>query len=428
MQEQNRENRTGAGEEITGWYVPRAGIPQEVKGCYIHSKPLPESLREISAPRKRSRKWLWIGIGVFAALAIAAAVLLLLLTNRRHDMTIPDDDSSDASSIINIFNNSVTKIPRAGTAEGITLTISDPGEELTAQDVYDKVSPSTVIVLAQQGERTGVGTGVIMTSDGYVITNNHVIAGAESAAIVVYGQYLLEAELVGYDSDTDIAVLKALGATDLPTAEFGNSDLCRVGDTVYAIGNPLGVELYGTMSDGILSAINRDIQLDGHTVTALQTTAALNNGNSGGPLINTAGQVIGINTMKMGNVTANDAVAQVEGLGFALPTGDISYVVNDIIATGKYHGTPSFGITVITAKDSGGSDIVMIYEANEGGSAYAAGLRQGDVILAVDGQEIHTVTELLAIRRQHKIGDTVSVRYWREGVTKTVDVTMESNK
>lgn len=427
MQEENRENTTGTGEEITGWYVPKTNTPQEIEGCYIHAAPLPERLRSEPAPKKRSRKWLWIGIGIFAALVIAA-VVVLLLTKPRHTVTIPDDDNSDASSIVNIFNTLTTKIPRAGTAEGITLTISDPGEELTAQDVYDKVSPSAVIVLALQGARTSVGTGVIMTSDGYVITNTHVIAGADSAAIVLYGKYLMEAELVGYDSDMDIAVLKALGADDLPAAEFGNSDLCRVGDTVYAIGNPLGVKFYSTMSDGILSAINRDIEIDGHTLTALQTTAALNNGNSGGPLINTAGQVIGINTMKMGNVTTDDAIAQVEGLGFALPTGDISYVVNDIIATGKYHGTPSFGITVIPAKDGSGSDIVVIYEAQKDGGAYAAGLREGDVILAVDDQEIHTVTELLAIRRTHRIGDTVSVRYWHEGVTKTADVTMESNK
>lgn len=428
MQEENRENIAGAGEEITGWYVPRANMPQEIQGCYIHSAPLPERLRGEPAPRKRSRKRLWILLGVIAVLLIAGAVLTLVLINSRRAVTMPDDDNSDASSIVHIFNSLTTRIPRAGTAEGVTLTISDSGEELTPQDVYDKVSPSTVIVLAQQGTRTGVGTGVIMTNDGYVITNTHVIAGAESAGIVLYGRYLLEAELVGYDSDMDIAVLKAQGADDLPAAEFGNSDLCRVGDTVYAIGNPLGIELYGTMSDGILSAINRDIEIDGHTITALQTTAALNNGNSGGPLINTAGQVIGINTMKMGNLATDDAIAQVEGLGFALPTGDISYVVNDIIATGKYRGTPSFGITVIPAKDSGGSDVVVIYEAQEDGSAYQAGLREGDVILAIDEEEVDSVTELLAIRRTHQIDDTVSVRYWREGVTKTVDVKLKSNK
>lgn len=427
MQEENREQITGA-EEITGWYIPKANLPQEVEGCYVHSQPLPESLREKEPPEKRSRKRLWIFFGIFAALAIVAAVLALVLTGSRRAVTMPDEDNSDASSIVNIFNTLTTKIPRADTAEGVRLTISDPGEELTAQDVYAKVSPSTVIVLAQQGERTSVGTGVIMTADGYVITNTHVIAGGDSAGIVLYGEYLLEAELVGYDSDMDIAVLKAQNANDLPPAEFGNSDLCRVGDTVYAIGNPLGIELYGSMSNGILSAINRDVELSGHTVTALQTTAALNNGNSGGPLINTAGQVIGINTLKMGNVTADDAIAQVEGLGFALPISDVSFVVNDIIATGKYHGTPSFGITVIAAKDSGGSDVVVIYETSENGSAYAAGLREGDVILAVDDQEIHTVTELLAIRRAHQVGDTVSVRYWHEGVTKTVDVTLEPNK
>ena len=427
MQEENRENTAGAKEEITGWYVPRFNAPQEVEGCYIHSEPLPVSLRSEPEMKKRPRKWLWIGIGIFAALAIAAAVILLMLRTY-HPVTIPDDADSDASSIVNIFSSAATKIPRADTAEGIKLTISDPDRELTAQEVYEKVSPSTVIVLARQGERTSVGTGVIMTSDGYVITNTHVIAGGESAGIVLYGEYLLEAELVGYDREMDIAVLKALDASDLPVAEFGNSDLCRVGDTVYAIGNPLGVELYGTMSEGILSAINRDIKLNEQNVTALQTTAALNNGNSGGPLINTAGQVIGINTMKMGNVAGSTTAAQVEGLGFALPVSDVSYVVNDIIATGKYRGTPTFGIRVITSKDTGADDVVVVYSVEPDSSAAEAGMQEGDVILSLDGQEVHTVAELLAIRRSHAIGDVVRVKIWRSGETKVLTVKLRASK
>ena len=428
MQEENRENTAGAAEEVTEWYVPKTDTPREVEGCYIHSAPLPESLRREPEVKKRSRKWLWVALLGVAATLCGTAVAILLVLRTYQPVTIPAEGDSDASSIINIFNSAATRIPRADTAEGIRLTIADPGEELTPQEIYEKVGPSTVIVLAQRGEKTSVGTGVIMTSDGYVITNTHVIAGGESAGIVLSGKYLLEAELVGFDEETDVAVLKASGASDLPAAEFGNSDLCRVGDAVYAIGNPLGMELYGSMSDGILSAINRDIAVEGQTVTVLQTTAALNNGNSGGPLINTAGQVIGINTLKMGNVNTSETIAQVEGLGFALPISDVSFVVNDIIATGRYRGAPSFGITVLTAKDAKGEDIVMVYTVAENSSAAEAGICEGDVILSVDGQEVHTVAELLAVRRAHEIGDVVSVKIWRSGAVKTLSVKLRASK
>ena len=427
MWEENRDHTPHLGEEITDWYVPKQTAPREVEGCYIYAHPLPERIRP-PQQEKRSHKALWICLAA-AAVVIAAVVLgVCLFVHSRQKAELPDEDNSKASSIYNIFNHdATTKIQRTKPNGDIKLTLAAPAQELTPQEIYDKVSPATVIVLAGQGERTTVGTGVIMTADGYILTNAHVIMGGENASVALYGKYLYEAELVGYDTDTDIAVLKALGAEDFPTAEFGNSDFCRVGDTVYAIGNPLGVELYGTMSDGILSAINRDIDIEGHTVTVLQTTAALNNGNSGGPLINTAGQVIGINTLKMGG-GSNSAIAQVEGLGFALPSSDISYVVNDILATGAYHGTPTFGITVVEVKDVDDGKAVMVYSLEESGAAAEAGICEGDVILSVDGREVYTVAELLAIRRSHAVGDTVSVKIWRSGTTQTYSVTLRGVK
>ena len=430
MWEENRENEPRLGEEVTDWYVPKQTPPQEVEGCYIYARPLPEKIRPAEVTEKRPRKGLWIWL-IVSVLILAAAVTLGIFWVRqaRHIHAIPDDKDSSASSIFNIFDTSATtRIPRTAPTGEQKLTITDGGEELTPQEIYEKVSPAAVVVLAQQGERTSVGTGVILSADGYIITNAHVIMGAESAAIALHGKYLYEAALVGYDKDVDIAVLKALEAEDFPTAEFGNSDMCRVGDTVYAIGNPLGIELYGTMSEGILSAINRDIQVQDHTVTVLQTTAALNNGNSGGPLINTAGQVIGINTLKMGGGSGDSSIAQVESLGFALPISDAGYVVNDILATGSYHGTPSFGISVINAKDSDGGDVVMVYTVEEDSAAAKADIRPGDVIRAVDGQEITTVAELLSVRRGHAVGDTVSVTIWRGGETLTADVKLRGIK
>ena len=231
---------------------------------------------------------------------------------------------------------------------------------------------------------------------------------------------------MGYDEEEDLAVLKADPQNPLPAAEFGNSDLVQVGDTAYAIGNPLGVELRGTMTNGIISAINRAVEVDGKSMTLLQTNAALNNGNSGGPLINAYGQVIGINTLKMS--TTDDTEATVEGLGFALPISSVSFVVNDIIATGSYRGAPSLGITVTTVEKDGGGTQVQVVEVSGGSGAADASIQTGDVILAADGQPISVTSDLLTVRRSHVIGDTVTLTILRDGQQFDVEVVLRSNR
>ena len=203
------------------------------------------------------------------------------------------------------------------------------------------------------------------------------------------------------------------------------SDLCRVGDTVYAIGNPLGVELRGTLTDGIISAINRDVQVDGRVMTLLQTTAALNNGNSGGPLINEYGQVVGINTLKMSG-NGSEMEATVEGLGFAVPISDACFVVNDIIANGRFRGVPVLGVMVIESTDNGGQ--VSIYTVSEGGGAEEAGLLPGDVLLRADGQTLHSIHDLMAVRRTHLVGDTMTLTVLRDGQTFDADVPLYASE
>ena len=223
-----------------------------------------------------------------------------------------------------------------------------------------------------------------------------------------------------------LAVLEADPQNPLPAAEFGNSDLVQVGDTAYAIGNPLGVELRGTMTNGIISAINRAVEVDGKSMTLLQTNAALNNGNSGGPLINAYGQVIGINTLKMS--TTDSTEATVEGLGFALPISSVSFVVNDLIANGHYRGAPSLGITVTTVERDGGGTQVQVMEVSAGSGAADAGIQAGDVILAADGQAVSVTSDLLTARRSHIIGDTVTLTILRDGQQFDVEVTLRSNR
>lgn len=416
--------------EVVDWYIPRQGT--EVVDYYVHDRPLPESARPAppSVPKRKRRLGLWIFLAVMGVVAAVVVVFALLNgQNRTADHDAADDSSEDASSIVDIFSLQQTTIPRY-TAYDPSLKLeilADHGQELTAQKVYAKVNPATVLVVAQTGESASIGTGVIMTEDGYVITNAHVISGGESCWVMLAGGWDYDAELVGFDADQDIAVLKLVDAEGLPTVEFGDSELAEVGDQVYAIGNPLGVELRGTMTEGIISAINRNVELEGRTLNVLQTTAALNNGNSGGPLINRYGQVIGINTLKMSGTGAPDE-ATVEGLGFALPISSAYFVINDIIASGEYHGTPALGIMVSAMETDNGDSLVMAISVLEGSSAEEAGVLPGDIILAVDGRSVQTTAELMAIRRGHAVGDTMTLTLLRDGNSFDVDVVLRSSK
>ena len=307
MQEENREKRIEEPQEVVNWYV--RPNDREVVDCYVQPRPMPVGAAPAqppAAPKKAGKKGLrifLIAVGVLLAVIVAAIVVSSLTDGETPSIRgdgSADGEGGDASSIVDIFRTEKTTIPRMQGEAGVSMTCTAPsGEKLSIQDVYAKVNPSTVLVVAERGDKASIGTGVIMTSDGYIITNAHVISGGESCWIALDTGHPYDARLVGYDEDQDLAVLKAVDAEDLPVAEFGDSGQCRVGDTAYAIGNPLGVELRGTLTNGIISAINRDVQVEGRVMTLLQTTAALNNGNSGGPLINEYGQVIGINTLKM---------------------------------------------------------------------------------------------------------------------------------
>ena len=429
MQDENRENRTEP-QEVVSWYVRPEG--QEVVDCYVQPRTLPSGAAPQTPrePEKRSRKGLWsflIAAGVLVLAVVAATVVASL---RGGGAVPPVDggtgDGGDASSIVNISGAEKTTIPRIQGEAGVSLVCTAPaGEKLSIQDMYEKVNSSTVLVVADKGEQASIGTGVIMTADGYIITNAHVISGGKDCWIALDTGYTYDAKLVGYSEERDLAVLKAVDAADLPAASFGDSDLCRVGDTVYAIGNPLGVELRGTLTDGIISAINRDVQVDGRVMTLLQTTAALNNGNSGGPLINEYGQVVGINTLKMSG-NGSEMEATVEGLGFAVPISDACFVVNDIIANGRFRGVPVLGVMVIESTDNGGQ--VSVYTVSEGGGAEEAGLLPGDVLLRADGQTLHSIHDLMAVRRTHLVGDTMTLTVLRDGQTFDADVPLYASE
>lgn len=293
---------------------------------------------------------------------------------------------------------------------------SEQGAALTWQDVYDKVIPSVVSITATTNTSTSSGTGVVMSCNGYIITNSSVVQNATGISVLLTDGRAFDATCVGQDAISDLAVLY-IQADNLVPAEFGDSSALRVGDDVVAIGDPLGVELRGTMTDGIISAINRDRKIGGKTMTLLQTTAALNSGNSGGPLVNCYGQVVGINTMKVGDYAS---VSGVEGLGFAIPMTSAKSVVEQLMTNGYVEGRPSLGV-----KGQMVSNFYQYYyhlpvgllitEVIDGSSAAQAGLQLGDILLSVNGTRITGVNVLEELLYTTEVGDSVDVTIYRSG-------------
>ena len=305
-------------------------------------------------------------------------------------------------------------------------TFSDEEGALCLQDIYSRVIDSVVSISSMTSSGTSSGTGIIMSSDGYVITNHHVISGALVISVLTNDNREFEAALVGSDEMSDLAVLK-IDARGLQAAEFGDSSKLRVGDSVVAIGDPLGVQLRGTMTNGIISAINRDLTVGDRTMTLIQTNAALNNGNSGGPLINCYGQVIGINTVKM--ISYYTASATVEGLGFAIPISVAKPIIDELIENGYVAGRPAIGI-------SGDSlptyyrayyrlpDGVYVTSVNDGSDAKAKGIREGDIVTAINGEVISSIDDLNTIKNQYAAGDEVTLTIYRSGAYYEVTVTL----
>ena len=344
--------------------------------------------------------------------------------------------TSGLESTAPTMETEATEPLRAGSA---MLTISDSplseenvAEEgaLSWQQVYSKVIPSVVSITCVSESSNTSGTGVVMTKNGYIITNAHVVDGAGSVTVLLTDGRTLAARVVGSDSVSDLAVL-FINATDLTPAEFGKSSSLRVGDAVVAIGDPLGAELRGTMTDGIISGINRDISVGGRTMSLVQTTAALNSGNSGGPLVNCYGQVIGINTMKIGD--AASASAGVEGLGFAIPMGTVKDVVDQLISYGYVAGRPTLGLEGQMVSNfyqyyyrlpSG----LMLTGVDANSDAAAKGLQTGDIILYAGGRQITSTDTLSEVVNSCQVGDVVNVIVYRGGKEYSVDLTVTEAK
>ena len=324
------------------------------------------------------------------------------------------------------YVGSGTKLNIVSSQESSDTTFSDEEDALCLQDIYSSVIDSVVSISSMTSSGTSSGTGIIMSSDGYVITNHHVITGALVISVLTNDNQEFEAALVGSDEMSDLAVLK-IDARGLQAAEFGDSSKLRVGDSVVAIGDPLGVQLRGTMTNGIISAINRDLTVGDRTMTLIQTNAALNNGNSGGPLINCYGQVIGINTVKMSSYYT--ATASVEGLGFAIPISVAKPIIDELIENGYVAGRPAIGISGDSLPSYYRTyyrlpEGVYVTSVNEGSDAKAKGIREGDIVTAINGERISSIDELNTVKNQYAAGDEVTLTVYRSGTYYEVTVTL----
>ena len=308
------------------------------------------------------------------------------------------------------------------------------GEELSAAEIYSLLTPACVgvststtstNVFGQITRGAITGSGFIISADGYVLTNNHVIetALAENleVKVMLYSGEEYTAEIIGGDSRSDVALLKIPGR-DLPTVTLGTFEGTRVGEAIYAIGNPLG-ELTYSMTSGIVSALDRSITIANNTaIDMFQIDAAINNGNSGGPIINRFGQVIGI-------ASAKYASSGVEGLGFAIPIDDALIIVDDLAAYGYVKGRPLLGILVGNAQayTEDGQSGAIVMEVNEGSCSEKAGLQEGDIIVEAGGKAITSMADLLDARRFWHAGDTITVVILREGERMTFSVTLDEH-
>lgn len=274
----------------------------------------------------------------------------------------------------------------------------------------------------QQYVSSGAGSGVILTQDGYIVTNHHVIEDANSITVRTRSGDEYNASLIGSDEQSDLAVLK-IDATGLTPAVLGDSTTLEVGDLAIAIGNPLG-ELGGSVTSGIISALDREMTIDGQTMTLLQTDAAVNPGNSGGGLFNANGDLIGI-------VNAKSSGENVEGIGFAIPISTATDIIDELIANGEVTSRPTLGVSLYNVEDEMtasqlGVDSTGVYivQIVDGGAADNAGLRSGDRIVSVDGSEVSSASDVRAALNKHKIGESISITVERNGQTQDFDVAL----
>ena len=381
---------------------------------------------------RKPRKGIWKGI-LCAVLAVALVTGSCGITAYLVNKNWKNRTEAMTSGLISQIAGLQEQLDSIETVTGHAVPIPADGSAMMPSQLYAACVDSVVSIsssvssggLYGSGQGSSSGSGFILTEDGYVVTNYHVVEGASSVKVILHDDTEYDAEIVGYDATNDIAVLN-VEAEDLPAVTLGSSAALNIGDMVAAIGNPLG-ELASTQTIGYVSGINREITTDNTIISMIQTDAVINPGNSGGPLFNMYGQVIGITTAKYSGTTGSGA--SIEGIGFAIPMDDVVPIINDLIEYGYVTGA-YMGVTVMNTDEESAAMYGLptgarIEEVVKGGAADRAGLQPKDIIIDLGGHKVRNITDLTRALRNFKAGDVTTVTFLRGGREMTLDIALD---
>lgn len=413
----NTQNQAGKkydashGTSSYSYYAPQSAP-------YIPNIPQPQKAKH--KKEKKSHRGAWLALVIACAFVFSfagGAAGFAIMQNGLPFLGAKESSTQESSS-------SGDSVLQTGDGTAAVATTASEVTELSANSVVEITTESvTTGSFFQQQILTGAGSGVIVTADGYIVTNNHVIEDSSKITVTLRDGTQYEAKLIGTDEKTDLAVLK-IEASGLQPAVFGSSSDLKVGERAIVIGNPLG-QLGGTVTSGIISALDREITVEGHTMTLLQTDAAVNPGNSGGGLFNSNGQLVGI-------INAKSSGNDVEGIGFAIPSNTVKEVADALIKNGYVPGRVSLGLSVVDIRDPQTAMMyrvdtlgVYILSVEEGSNAEKAGLKAGDRIIAVGDKEVSSSSDITNALDDYSVGDQVKITITRGSKTGTATVTLE---
>lgn len=434
------DSKTGEEERGQTFYqsAPYSNTAYNAGYSYAHSSGMgnvPYN-EHITGKKKKSAKNKTLR---YTAALLAAAVLNLTVLGGAFMLGHRIGSISDKGSLSRQLKIEDVQTSDGGSdsnTAGITNTASADGSKETTE-IAKEVGPAVVGIkstiegqMSLFGARSvseGQGSGIIISDDGYIITNNHVVESAVKVVVQLNTGSEFEAQVIGTDEQTDLAVIKINPSEELTVATLGDSSAVEVGETAIAIGNPMGLEFFGSVTQGIVSAVNRTITVDGRTMNLIQTDAAINSGNSGGALVNSKGEVIGINTVKV-------STTGVEGMGFAIPISEAKPIISDLLEYGYVKGRPVIGVSTRDVSQymaiqygwPQGAQVMSVTTDN----ASSAGLQQGDIITKIDGNEVKSGSDLSSYKDTKSPGDTVTLEVYKyaTGATVTLNVVLSEQQ
>ncbi len=403
------------------WYKPN----------YSQPAPVQSAVQRPQANLPGSRRTRIIALILCAVLLLGGMIYAALTADWSGEQTNADGMPKSYMTYFEDYYSTASKTPSSIKLEKVadrgSLTLqtgSSGAAKLSYNEIFQKCSPSVVGIKSFDGKSSDSyswGSGIVVSSDGYILTNTHVIDEGERATVQLYDGSTCAAKLVAADSQSDVAILK-IEKTGLTPAVFASSKNIRTGDAVCAIGNPLSPDYSLTMTSGIISATSREISYNGAVMKLLQTDTSINEGNSGGPLFNDRGQVIGITNMKIVSSFSN-----IEGIGFAIPSDTLQSIVAALMNDGAVYGRSTIGVTVgpISEDIADYYDIpvgLYVSEVLDNSDAQKQGIKKGDIITKVNGKDAHSTSDIAEEKSKLDIGDTIDFTVWRSGSTFKVSV------